>query len=67
MSSCHLFFYAFYSVVKGFIGPLFLYKMGVFLSRAGDHVIPRWILGLLDYCCIISKFGQYTLDFKSLG
>ena len=24
-------------------------------------------LGLLDYCCIISNFGQYTLDFKSLG
>ena len=36
-------FYAFYYVVKGFIGPLFLYKMGVFLSGAGDHVIPRWI------------------------
>ena len=36
-------FYAFYYVVKGFIGPLFLYKMGVFLSEAGDHVIPRWI------------------------
>ena len=35
-------FYAFYYVVKGFIGPLFLYKMGVFLSEAGDHVIPRW-------------------------
>ena len=36
-------FYAFYYVVKGFIGPLFLYKMGVFLSGVGDHVIPRWI------------------------
>ena len=24
-------------------------------------------LGLLNYCCIISNFGQYTLDFKSLG
>lgn len=37
-------FYAFYSVVRGFIGPLFMYKMGVFfLSGAADHVIPRWV------------------------
>ena len=37
-------FYALYSVVRGFIGPLFMYKMGAFfLSGAGDHVIPRWM------------------------
>ncbi|XP_059633577.1 TLC domain-containing protein At5g14285-like [Cornus florida] len=36
-------FYAFYSVVRGVFGPLFVYKMGVFYtSRAADGVIPIW-------------------------
>ncbi|XP_010248879.1 PREDICTED: TLC domain-containing protein At5g14285-like [Nelumbo nucifera] len=37
-------FYAFYSVVRGIAGPLFIYEMGVFYSSgAADAVIPRWI------------------------
>lgn len=37
-------FYAFYSIVRGFVGPAFVYRMGVFyLSGKADHVIPRWI------------------------
>lgn len=37
-------FYAFYTVVRGFAGPLFVYEMGVFyLSGEADHVIPKWI------------------------
>nr|DAD34317.1 TPA_asm: hypothetical protein HUJ06_004957 [Nelumbo nucifera] len=38
-------FYTLYSVVRGFAGPLFVYKMVVFYSSgAADNVIPRWIL-----------------------
>lgn len=37
-------FYAFYSVVRGFLGPTFVYKMGEFyLSGRGEDVIPRWV------------------------
>ncbi|KAF8390594.1 hypothetical protein HHK36_025121 [Tetracentron sinense] len=37
-------FYAFYSVVRGLAGPLFVYEMGVFyFSGAADSVIPRWV------------------------
>lgn len=37
-------FYALYSVVRGFAGPLFMYQMLVsFLSGAADNVIPRWM------------------------
>lgn len=37
-------FYASYSVVRGFVGPAFVYQMGVFyLSGKADNVIPRWI------------------------
>ena len=36
-------FYAFYSVVRGVLGPLFVYKIGVFYASGGaDGVIPRW-------------------------
>ncbi|KAJ4710906.1 TLC domain-containing protein [Melia azedarach] len=36
-------FYTFYSVVRGIMGPLFVYKMWVFyLSGAADHSIPKW-------------------------
>ncbi|GAV90434.1 adh_short domain-containing protein, partial [Cephalotus follicularis] len=36
-------FYAFYSVVRGFLGPLVVYKMGVFyLSGGADNLIPMW-------------------------
>lgn len=37
-------FYALYSVVRGLVGPYFVYEMGVFyLSGAADSVIPRWV------------------------
>lgn len=37
-------FYAFYSVVRGLLGPLFVYKMLEFyLSGDADSVIPRWV------------------------
>ncbi|XP_071731166.1 TLC domain-containing protein At5g14285-like [Rutidosis leptorrhynchoides] len=37
-------FYAFYSVVRGFLGPFFVYKMVVFyISGDADYVIPRWV------------------------
>ncbi|PON82787.1 TRAM/LAG1/CLN8 domain containing protein [Trema orientale] len=36
-------FYAFYSVFRGFLGPLFVLKMGIFfISGAADTLIPRW-------------------------
>ncbi|KAJ0037559.1 hypothetical protein Pint_23661 [Pistacia integerrima] len=36
-------FYVFYSVVRGVIGPLFVFKMGVFyISGAADSLIPKW-------------------------
>ncbi|XVE74827.1 hypothetical protein DITRI_Ditri12bG0049600 [Diplodiscus trichospermus] len=36
-------FYAFYSVVRGIMGPLFVYKMGVFyLSGLAENLIPGW-------------------------
>lgn len=36
-------FYAFYSVVRGILGTLLVYKMGVFYaSGAADNMIPRW-------------------------
>ncbi|KAG9446636.1 hypothetical protein H6P81_012764 [Aristolochia fimbriata] len=37
-------FYAFYTVVRGVAGPLFVYKMGMFYWRGeADHVMPRWL------------------------
>lgn len=37
-------FYAFYSVVRGVLGPLFVYEMCVsFMSGAADNVIPKWV------------------------
>ncbi|KAK6913018.1 hypothetical protein RJ641_022619 [Dillenia turbinata] len=37
-------FYAFYSVVRGFLAPLFVYQMGVFyISGKADIVIPKWV------------------------
>ncbi|XVE92215.1 hypothetical protein REPUB_Repub01dG0077800 [Reevesia pubescens] len=36
-------FYAFYSVVRGILGPLFVYKMAVFyLSGVAENLIPSW-------------------------
>ncbi|KAL0461754.1 UNVERIFIED_CONTAM: TLC domain-containing protein [Sesamum latifolium] len=37
-------FYAFYSVVRGLLGPYFVYRMCVFYgSGAADDVIPTWV------------------------
>lgn len=37
-------FYALYSVVRGFLGPYFVYRMfGFYLSGAADSVIPKWV------------------------
>ncbi|EXC31368.1 hypothetical protein L484_017649 [Morus notabilis] len=37
-------FYALYSLVRGFAGPYFVYRMAAFyLSGAADAVIPRWV------------------------
>ncbi|KAL6552912.1 hypothetical protein OROGR_006754 [Orobanche gracilis] len=37
-------FYALYSVVRGFLGPYFVYRMLAFyLSGAADSVIPKWV------------------------
>ncbi|MFS7970433.1 putative TLC domain-containing protein [Helianthus anomalus] len=37
-------FYALYSVVRGFLGPVFVYRMvGFYLSGEADGVIPRWV------------------------
>ncbi|KAL5717739.1 hypothetical protein ACHQM5_010708 [Ranunculus cassubicifolius] len=37
-------FYTFYSIVRGFAGPTFVYQMGRFyLSGKADNVIPRWV------------------------
>ncbi|XP_058102188.1 TLC domain-containing protein At5g14285 [Magnolia sinica] len=37
-------FYAFYTLVRGLFGPIFVYKMGEFyMSGEADHVIPRWV------------------------
>ncbi|KAF2286532.1 hypothetical protein GH714_017543 [Hevea brasiliensis] len=36
-------FLAFYSVVRGILGPLFAFKMGVFyLRKEGDDLVPGW-------------------------
>ncbi|KAK1318850.1 hypothetical protein QJS10_CPB04g01747 [Acorus calamus] len=37
-------FYAFYTIVRGFFGPVFVYKMGVFyMGGEADRVIPMWV------------------------
>lgn len=37
-------FYALYSVVRGFLGPYFVYRMLAFyLTGAADAVIPKWV------------------------
>ncbi|KAI3730852.1 hypothetical protein L1987_62031 [Smallanthus sonchifolius] len=44
------YFYGFYTVVRGVLGPLFVYKMVVFyLKGGGDGVVPvwAWFLGWL--------------------
>lgn len=36
-------FYTFYSVVRGILGPICLFKMGVFyVSRPADFLVPGW-------------------------
>ncbi|KAD7478704.1 hypothetical protein E3N88_01840 [Mikania micrantha] len=45
-------FYAFYSVVRGFVAPLFVYKMIVFYSSgAADNVVPRWLW--VSWICVV--------------
>ncbi|GJX97028.1 TLC domain-containing protein-like protein [Tanacetum coccineum] len=45
-------FYAFYSVVRGFLGPLFVYKMvGFYVSGGADNVIPRWVW--VSWICVV--------------
>lgn len=37
-------FYALYSVVRGFLGPYFVYRMFRFyVTGAADSVIPKWV------------------------
>ncbi|CAL0323023.1 unnamed protein product [Lupinus luteus] len=37
-------FYALYSVVRGFIGPYYMYRMVVFYAGGGaDGLVPRWV------------------------
>lgn len=37
-------FYAFYSLVRGLLGPYFVYRMGEFyISGVADSVIPKWV------------------------
>lgn len=37
-------FYVMYTILRGFLGPFFVYKMGIFyLSGAADGLIPRWV------------------------
>ncbi|KAE9586572.1 putative TRAM/LAG1/CLN8 domain-containing protein [Lupinus albus] len=37
-------FFALYSIVRGFVGPYFMYRMIVFYVRGGaDGLLPRWI------------------------
>ncbi|XP_022154177.1 TLC domain-containing protein At5g14285-like [Momordica charantia] len=37
-------FYVLYSIVRGFVGPYFLYKMGEFYANGGaESVIPKWV------------------------
>ncbi|KZV39970.1 hypothetical protein F511_15632 [Dorcoceras hygrometricum] len=36
-------FYAYYSVVRGILGPLFAYKIGLYFTHGlGDAVLPNW-------------------------
>ncbi|KAJ4827314.1 hypothetical protein Tsubulata_003261 [Turnera subulata] len=45
-------FYAFYSVVRGCLGPYFVYRMGAsYLSGVGDSVIPRWVW--VSWICVV--------------
>lgn len=45
-------FYGFYTVVRGILGPLFVYRMGVFYtSGAADGIIPRW--AWISWMCVI--------------
>ncbi|GKV07901.1 hypothetical protein SLEP1_g19604 [Rubroshorea leprosula] len=38
------YFYAFYTVVRGFLAPLFVSRMGAFYASGGaDTVIPKWV------------------------
>ncbi|KAJ8768855.1 hypothetical protein K2173_023850 [Erythroxylum novogranatense] len=37
-------FYAFYSVIRGFLGPYFVYQMGSsYISGVAEGVIPKWV------------------------
>jgi hypothetical protein len=37
-------FYVLYSIVRGFVGPYFVYRMGAFyISGAAEGLIPRWV------------------------
>ncbi|WOH13674.1 hypothetical protein DCAR_0833185 [Daucus carota subsp. sativus] len=45
-------FYAFYTVVRGILGPIFVYAMAVYYtSGAADGIIPRW--AWISWMCVI--------------
>ncbi|XP_023745055.1 TLC domain-containing protein At5g14285 [Lactuca sativa] len=45
-------FYVLYSAVRGFAGPLFVYKMVVFYSSGvADNVIPKWLW--VSWICVV--------------
>nr|XP_043617548.1 TLC domain-containing protein At5g14285-like [Erigeron canadensis] len=45
-------FYVLYSIVRGVLGPVFVYRMvGFYLSGGADDVIPRWIW--VSWICVV--------------
>ncbi|XVE67755.1 hypothetical protein DITRI_Ditri09bG0013700 [Diplodiscus trichospermus] len=60
------YFYAFYSVVRGILGPFFVYQMGVFyITGKADNVIPRqlWISWMF---VVITAIGVSILWISNL-
>ncbi|GKD38650.1 translation elongation factor 1, partial [Tanacetum coccineum] len=59
-------FYAFYSVVRGFLGPLFVCKMvGFYVSGGVDNVIPRWVW--VSWICVVVAFVDMDKHRKEIA
>ncbi|CAI9111536.1 OLC1v1011781C1 [Oldenlandia corymbosa var. corymbosa] len=45
-------FYVLYTLVRGFVGPYFVYRMlGFYLAGLADRVIPRWVW--VSWVCVV--------------
>lgn len=59
-------FYVLYTIVRGFLGPMFVYRMAAFyISGGADGLIPRWVwaswIGVVAAAIVVSILWIWNL------